>query len=208
MTSMVWIPDLDWGVVVMQNTLSLAQQAVMMKAVDDFLGTPESERPDMRAWAKVAQKQREDMLKDGRQILYPDAPAQPKVGLTLPLEEYGGLYHHPAYESLTMSTSPSAMGHLADDNTQHEQVAGSFSTGAPPLLYGSPSAISFHNISLTLHHVGGEEWWARLRVGPGTWLEDDVMKVKFEVGVNGKVKGMWAQAETALEDMAWFEKMR
>lgn len=191
---MLWIPELDWGVVIMQNAYSLAAEVVLFRLIDDFLRTPEGQEFDMAGIARAGQAKKIERLEQARERLYPEAEQIATVAPALPLPAYEGLYHHPGYQgfNVTMSRIP------RDGNLP----------GAPLPLYAVATGKSYLNISAVFHHVSGEHWWVRLETGPGCWLADDVMKARFEVGVDGKVKGLGLQAETALDELAWFEKIK
>ncbi|KAK4545470.1 hypothetical protein LTR36_002820 [Oleoguttula mirabilis] len=193
MTDMQWVPELDWGVVIMQNAYSLAAEIVLWRLLDDFLLTPEGERFDMAGTARQVQAKKIEQLESAREILYPEADVSAAVGPALPLSAYEGLYHHPGYKGLRLSKS--------------REPDGAALPGAPLPLYANPATRSYLNISATLHHVSGEHWWAQVQSGPGSWLADEVMRARFEIGANGKVKGLGLQAEPAMAELAWFEKV-
>ncbi|KAK5132101.1 hypothetical protein LTR08_000351 [Meristemomyces frigidus] len=195
MTSMLWVPKLDWGVAIMQNAYSLAAEIVLWRLLDDFLQTPDNETFDMSSIARQEQATKLQRLENARQTLYPDANGD-VVAPALPLQAYEGVYHHPAYQSLRLSIS---------EQPDHAETSG-INSALPPLL-GLPAAKNYMNISITLKHVSGEYWWGRTRYGPGSFLADDMKKAKFEVGVDGKVKGLGLQAEPAMDELAWFEKV-
>lgn len=46
-SKIAFLPDKQWGVVTLQNAANFAQDVVFWQLVDDFLGTPKSERVDM-----------------------------------------------------------------------------------------------------------------------------------------------------------------
>ena len=192
MTEMLWVPDLDWGVAIMQNAYSLAGEIIKWRLLDDVLGTPEAERFDMASVAREVQAYKFGRLEKAREILYPDA-GEHVVAPALPLPAYEGVYHHPAYQSMRLSLSG-----------QHDHAS---SPSAAAILCGMPAAKSFLNISTTFHHVSGEHWYGVAQMGPGGFLTDELMKAKFEVDVNGKVEGLKLQAEPAMDELAWFRKI-
>ncbi|KAK5123404.1 hypothetical protein LTR85_002836 [Meristemomyces frigidus] len=193
MTAMLWIPELDWGVVIMQNAYSLAAQIVLWRLIDNFLQSPEAERFDMAGTARRMQAQKIVEMETARERLYPEASGSVSIAPAAPLPACEGLCQHPGYQGLRVSIS-------------RERHQGSL-PGAPLPLYANLATKSHTNISAVLHHVSGEHWWAKLETGPGSWMTDEMMKAKFEIGVNGKVTGLGLQAETALDELAWFEKV-
>jgi hypothetical protein len=59
----------------------------------------------------------------------------------------------------------------------------------------------------TFHHVSGENWWVHFKIGPGFFVTDELLKAKFEVGINCKICGLGLRADKALDELAWFEKL-
>lgn len=195
MTTMLWIPALDWGVVIMQNAYSMANEVVLWRLLDDFLQTPEGERHDMAGVARALQAEKVESLAHAKEELYPEAGKVAAVAPARPLEAYEGVYCHPAYQNITLCIAPHAGGKQGE------------AADAPLPLYATPVGKSYLNTSATLHHVSGEYWWAHARMGPGSFLVDQVSKVEFGIGADGRVKGMGFQAEPAVRDLAWFEKV-
>jgi hypothetical protein len=135
-------------------------------------------------------------LRQGRKSVYSDAPDLAVVGSALPLMGYEGTYHHPAYQNISLTISSSA------------SVGVDTLPGAPLPLFGVGSQKSYLNMTWTFHHVSGENWRVHFKTGPGFFMTDELLKAEFEVGVNGKVSGLGLQAEKALDELAWFEKVR
>ncbi|RMY29739.1 hypothetical protein D0866_08481 [Hortaea werneckii] len=193
MTSMLWIPESDFGVVVMQNTYSLAANIVVWRIIDDFLQVSVGEKFDGAAMARKSQADRLAGIDNARERLYPGSAGMTPIKPSLPLKAYEGTYRHQAYHDFIVTTS---RGEWYDvQNT-------------PPSLSMGPSEGAFLNISATLEHVNGEHWLARFHMGtPGNWMVEDAVKSRFEIGASGKVQGLWFQAEPALDELAWFEKV-
>ncbi|KAI7263132.1 beta-lactamase/transpeptidase-like protein [Hortaea werneckii] len=195
MTSMLWMPERDFGVVVMQNAYSLAATVVLWRIIDDFLQVPVNEKLDGATMARKYQADRLTRLANARERLYPDSPGSTPVNLSLPLAEYEGTYRHPSYHQFTVTNSKSR------GETHNMQ-------NAPPSLSMAASEGAYLNISATLQHVNGEHWLAQFHMGtPGNWMVEDAVKSRFEIGASGKVQGLWFQAEPALDELAWFEKV-
>lgn len=197
MAQILWMPELDWGFVALQNSYSLATYIVQFKLIDDFLdllGIP-GQRIDMMKKARSLEREAVERLSNGRQKVYPDAPDHATTAPALPLPAYEGTYHHPAYQNITLTLS-------ASSNCIRVPLS-----GAPLPLLGGPSKHSYLNMSWTFHHVSGENWWVHFRKGPGFFMTDELLRAKFEVGVDGKVEGMGLQAEKGVEGLAWFGKV-
>ena len=195
---MHWLPEWEWGIALLQNSYSFVQYIVLSTLVDEFLdsqGIP-GESFDAREMERVIERERVEQLKRGREELFPGAPELAAVGPALPLPAYEGIYHHPAYQNITISMSES----------QHVETEPGVA-GAPLPLFARGSEKSYLNVSLTLHHVSGEYWWALAKMGPSSFITDQLMKAKFEVGVSGNVTGVGLQVETTIKELAWFEKI-
>ncbi|TKA21714.1 hypothetical protein B0A50_08709 [Salinomyces thailandicus] len=193
MTAMYWIPEREFGVVIMQNTYSLAPNVVLWKIIDDFLETAEAERYDMAGAARKMQAEKLAEMDQARNRLYPE---RGDLDPALPLPEYEGRYTHPAYHNFTISRTTDSSPQDGDG------------LGASPRLQVTPSVGAYGNISATMHHVSGEHWLTVTSMGPaGSWLTDEAVKARFEVGVKGKVTGLWLQVEPAIPDMALLERV-
>ncbi|RMZ14222.1 hypothetical protein D0862_02089 [Hortaea werneckii] len=193
MTSMLWMPESDFGVVVMQNTYSLAANIVAWRIIDNFLQIPVNEKLDGATMARKHQADRLIRLANARDRLYPGSTGSTPIMPSLPLKAYEGTYRHPAYHEFSVTTSRSETHDV--QNT-------------PLSLSMAPSEGAFLNISATLEHVNGEHWLARFHIGtPGNWMLEDAVKSRFEIGASAKVQGLWFQAEPALDEPAWFERV-
>lgn len=216
MTKMIWFPELEWGTVLMQNSYGLGFEVIGWKLIDDFLDsllTPDSSnklagqvktgRHDMASAARKSYgiKTTEHEDEAIRKRLYPaftkGAKAMPP---TLPLETYEGKYTHPAYGSLTLSLSPEA------PNAETAASKAAISTTEVPVLYAHLQKASFLEVSVSLHHVNGDFWYAYKTCGPGSWIVDETARARFEVGVEGRVRALRWQCEPAIEELAEFSK--
>jgi CubicO group peptidase (beta-lactamase class C family) len=197
MAAMYWFPELEWGFVALQNNYSFAIDAVQFKLMDDFLDSigAQGSPYDIRGKARELEKDAAAELEKGSKKVFPDAPDRPPIAPALPLSEYEGTYHHPAYQDLTLSIMSSSD---AKDDHSH---------GASLLLFARGSPKGYLDMTWTFHHVSGEHWWVNFKHGPGWSITDELLKAKFEVGVDGKVSGLGLQAEKALDELAWFKKV-
>ncbi|GAB7358512.1 hypothetical protein MBLNU230_g2575t1 [Neophaeotheca triangularis] len=205
MTKMVWLPDLEWGVIVMQNAYSMAYEIIGWRLIDDFLdnqlsnpdpnlsGQIKTGRHDMANFSHNFNRDKTAALEDAaiRKRLYPAlSPHTAPVPPSLPLRAYEGTYTHPAYGAITISPS----------STPNSQ------TPAPPSLALHLTAPRSLQVTVTLHHVSGEFWYAYLRSGPGCCLVDDAGRAVFTIGVDGEVQTLSWQVESALEKGLEFER--
>ena len=70
-----------------------AKKNLMFALLDDLLDTPAEERIDWKCLTDASFAQLDDLLKNGRDRLYPDAPKEP-IRPSIPLEEYTGTFAH------------------------------------------------------------------------------------------------------------------
>ncbi|KAF2717140.1 beta-lactamase/transpeptidase-like protein [Polychaeton citri CBS 116435] len=194
MCSMIMLPEKNWAIMTMQNSYSFAEDVVIYKLIDDFLGLQGDARWDMESHVQSLEKDIKAKLRHENIVkrLYPDAPMPADaIPPRLELELHEGVYSHPAYHSFRLYSKP----HEDDEPGEG-------------LLYLRPASKAYLDIKFTLRHVSGEWWWAYKQTGPKQWLADTVHKVRFELGINGELKAMWLQAEPAIEDLASFEKIK
>ena len=195
MANMTWIPDLDWGVVVFHNSFEIVQEPIRWRLIDDFLQTGEDERYDALAMVKASQNKWKDESENGQDRLFPDAPATAEIQPSVSLEGYVGQYHHPAYHTFILSSSPPT-GAVAPAKTDSVSLR----------LYSHPSESTTGDLRFILQHINGEHWLAQLNVGAGKQVYGLKLRAKFESGADGKIQRMGLQIETALEDLIWFDK--
>ena len=202
MANMLWLPELEWGIVTMQNTYSFAQSVIAYALVDDFLGLKDKDRFNAAAAVKKIEAEKMDKLQHDaiRKRLWPDAPSEP-LAPSLPLEAYEGTYHHPAYQNISIFL-------LSHDQTEEESLQPSYREDQRDerLLHFLPMPGSYLSLSGTFHHVSGEHWYAHMVMGQ-SWITDEVMKAEFRVGYDGKVAGLKLQAEPSMDELSWFRKV-
>lgn len=204
--------DSGWAVVTMMNAYSVAQDVVCWHLLDEFIGTPESERYD------VAKEMRKKQVK-AQESLEPDKVVEELFGASvhdshlepsLPVAAYEGSYEHPAYRQLQVSTRPIRDSKSGDTPERSHATGQDRGQNGTPLLYLAPpnSAKAYISRVGTLHHVNGEHWWSHQTTGPSSWISDKALKVQFVIGANGKVEGMRYQAEPDMPDeLAFFKKI-
>ncbi len=147
------------------------------------------------AKARELEKEAVAKLRNGKQSVYPNAPDLAVIEPALPLTEYEGTYHHPAYQNISLSILSAG-----------EAAAGALPAAPLPTL-GVGSQKGYMNLTWTFHHVSGENWWVHYKMEPSWFATDELLKAKFDLDVGGKVAGLGLQAEKALDDLAWFEKV-
>ncbi|KAI1373574.1 beta-lactamase/transpeptidase-like protein [Hypoxylon crocopeplum] len=97
-----FFPDLEYGVVTLANTAltsNVVGWEVAWKLINEKIGVPEEERFD---WTGLGKDMVDGQLKLADiavETLYPEH-ADPPLPKALPLEEYVGVYAHPAYQNV------------------------------------------------------------------------------------------------------------
>ena len=92
----MYFPRLQWGITMMANGGQGAMiQVLVFKLVDDMLGIAERERFDWGRLLEEYESREMKILKNARQVLYPNAPKEEdSIPLSLPLESYAGVWLH------------------------------------------------------------------------------------------------------------------
>ncbi|KAK6078726.1 MutS domain V [Seiridium cupressi] len=106
-SQMAFLPDKQWGVVILANADEYGNQAmssVFIKLLDDFLGVEESDRQDVIKAQEENLEREIEAWTNARERLFPDVPDQP-VPRSLPLEAYAGTYWNAGYRSLNFRTA-------------------------------------------------------------------------------------------------------
>ncbi|KAK4694396.1 hypothetical protein P7C71_g3185, partial [Lecanoromycetidae sp. Uapishka_2] len=193
-TFMAFLPRLQWGAVMMANTVdggSAVEQVLFFKLLDDLLDVSEKDRFNWEVEMESGLETQAYVLEHAREFAYPDAP-DPPVPLTLPLEDYAGIYSHPAYPTVNLSIT---------EGSHDSQIAGDLYT------------LSYHTY-IFLQHVSGEFFllYARTSAKKG-WdpakdsrpAQDAVTKAEFRLGENGKVRelGVIVEPEMGNEKIWW-----
>lgn len=101
---MYFFPDDRFGVVLFGNTAhtsNLAELILLWHLASERFGIPADERYDWDARFRRSAEARVARLNGTLDRLYPDR-AQPPQPPSLPLADYTGTYHHPAYQNMTI----------------------------------------------------------------------------------------------------------
>ncbi|KAJ5757405.1 uncharacterized protein N7511_006099 [Penicillium nucicola] len=182
-STMMYLPELQWGLVMMGNTTltsNYAQMALYMHLLDERLGTPMSERIDYSL--KISQLRERKRVDNGNALarLYPDLPC-PVEPPSLPLGKYAGRYYHAGY------------GEMEIELRGNELVASR-------LLYEVSMVIRIVCVS-------GEFWMAKLEVVNQDPRDHEVVRAGFHV-TDGMTRRVGIELEPALPGrMMWFERV-
>lgn len=97
--TMMYLPDLQWGVVMLGNTSgtsNMVQTMLYMRLLDDLLNTPVGDRVDWDSELKERRNRSRHGNAHALSRLYPDLPS-PTSPPSLPLETLAGRYQHAGY---------------------------------------------------------------------------------------------------------------
>ncbi|KAH7184782.1 beta-lactamase/transpeptidase-like protein [Fusarium flagelliforme] len=95
-TLIYWLPDLDYGVVILSNYPSDVRDIIMRRLIDDKLGIPTSERFDIVKDLIRAREERQRIIANAATTLFPNLPAKPEPSL-VEIDNLRGKYHAPGY---------------------------------------------------------------------------------------------------------------
>ncbi|KAI5251641.1 beta-lactamase/transpeptidase-like protein [Aureobasidium subglaciale] len=198
-STMKFLPDHKFGLVVFQNSQNNAVEAIGWRLIDEFLGMEEKEFYDMNKTQSDMAKKREDQLEALPSMLYPNVSAVP-IQPQIPLQDYTGRYSNAAYGEFNITLD------APSDLLDKSELESSGSAGLP--LYATSKG---RHVLFTFRHVSAEHWLLELRmVIYDSKVADDYKKAKFEVGADGIVQRVGAVMEAAVpgdEAWVWFDRV-
>jgi len=174
---MLYIPQLEWGVVSFGNTQTAytAHEKICWSLIDDLLEIPAEKRFDWDEWLS---KDMDEQDSKTTEELYPNLPEN-KMPLTLPMEEHVGRYEDKGYGGLIVELKGGKLVADATDRTWRSE--------------------------LTFVHVSGEFFVVEI-LDIGTH-EVDRRKAEFRIGAEGKVMQMGiAFLDEIEDDLIWFRR--
>ncbi|KAJ0127059.1 hypothetical protein HZ326_29837 [Fusarium oxysporum f. sp. albedinis] len=165
-----WLPDLDYGVVILANCPSPATEIIMRRVVYDKLGTPEEKRQDVAEDLRNAQRKQKKDVRNATEILFPNRPSgnQPP---SLDVSEFSGKYQalgYGAWEFVEVVSKGAPMGVVL---VAHRK----------DLLWKT---------RVTLRHVSGDFWVAFITILEGDGLPEVFLVAEFRIGADGKPSGL------------------
>jgi hypothetical protein len=105
-SSMLYLPDLDWGIVVFNNGnegASECNDVVVMSFIDDLLQIPEASRLDWNKTLREAfEKRKEEAKEEDLKEDETDEETEETVAKNLALDEYVGVYYNKGYHTLRL----------------------------------------------------------------------------------------------------------
>lgn len=177
----LYIPEQEWGVVLMGNASGPAHVALTTLAfhlVDDVLDVPHVDRFD---WAQTAAG-----VTAGLTSATPTDPVPsiltPGHAPRLDPEEYAGTYTHPGYGSFPFTYEKVELASVETDaEVAHNPVAPQYSHHLKAVVKRT------REVSITLIHVSGESWQLRLELGEGP-EKLGVGNARFLIGSDGQLE--------------------
>ncbi|CAF3557854.1 unnamed protein product [Fusarium graminearum] len=159
-----WLPELDYGVVLLTNYPNDVREVIMRRLIYEKLGVPADERFDIEKELRMAQRKREETIANAATILFPNLPAKP-VPPHVDIETLAGRYYAPGngtFEFSCIKCKKSGKMELLADRTD--------------LLWKT---------RFTLRHASGNFWvmLASLLEDPSR-LSDAFLGAEFRFGID------------------------
>lgn len=202
-----YLPRRNYGLVMMGNTdgtSAIVANMLFYHLLDDYLDIPEKERGDVASvFERLILEPKRKELEDPVKALYPDAPTGPNaIPLSLPLDEYTGIYFNLGYRNVTITL-----------------VSSDSSAG----IHIHPSHHSLQSIidrtwayRFSFQHISGEYFIVKGCFPDMPDEEIDMMdplhvlllKAEFRLGEDGEVKELGLGFEQEMgEEKIWFRKI-
>ncbi|KAI4205943.1 MAG: hypothetical protein LQ350_000128 [Teloschistes chrysophthalmus] len=194
-----YLPNRNFGIVIMGNTAetsNVVEYAIVLRLLDDFLGTPEEERGEdiENVFERLLFKPKRELLAHPVKHLYPKAPkGKDAIPHARPIEKYTGIYHNAGYGNFTLTLSASPSPHLESSINRTFRYTFSF------------------------QHISGEFFLVTAYPDTNTTSDLDtsdpfrtmLMKAEFRVGEDGVVRELGAglEPEMGLDGKVWFARV-
>ncbi|KAI2469640.1 beta-lactamase/transpeptidase-like protein [Annulohypoxylon bovei var. microspora] len=197
-----FFPDLKYGVVTLGNTAvssNVVGMELVWKLIDDKLGIAQADRYD---WAGLGNKTIQSQLKQPEtavEELYPERANQP-LPPALRLQEYVGVYSHPAYQTITLE--------LVDTDGATTTKNSETTRGPRGQLKADRGNMEWQ-MTFEFIHVSGEFWAVVIDMlnSPNS-LNGQLARAEFVVGVKGKVDKLKMEfLEDGSEGVIEFDKI-
>ncbi|KAH7234975.1 beta-lactamase/transpeptidase-like protein [Fusarium redolens] len=165
-----WLPEVDYGVVVLANHPSPVREIIVRRLVNDKLKVTLDKRYDVAKDAREAERQRQQDAENAVSTLFPNAPSTPRQP-SVDVEELAGKYYHPGYGVFDFTTAQ-----RADSSGPKDLVA-----DRTDVLWRS---------RVLLRHVSGDFWvmFSSLMDTPG--VPEMFFATEFKLGVDLEVLGL------------------
>ncbi|OTA54193.1 beta-lactamase/transpeptidase-like protein [Hypoxylon sp. EC38] len=196
-----FLPDLGYGVVVLGNTeltSNFVGREVVWKLINDKLGIPGEDRYDWAGQGKKLIDYQLKLHKTAVDDLYPEH-ADPPLTPALPLQEYAGIYSHPAYQNITLEL-------IGEDDTTptNNQAKGGERGKLRAIRDDMEWQMTFEFV-----HVSGEFWAVIIdMLNTPNMITTQLARAEFVVGFKGKVDNMQIEfLEDGSEGVIVFDKI-
>ncbi|QKD62565.2 beta-lactamase/transpeptidase-like protein [Fusarium oxysporum Fo47] len=159
-----WLPEEDYGVVVLANHPSPVREIIVRQLVNDRLKVPLERRYDIAQDARDADRRRKQEADNAVSTLFPNAPSSPRQP-SVDVEKLAGKYYHPGYGVFEF-TAASTTGNLRIKDLVADRI---------DVLWRS---------RIVLCHVSGDFWvlYSSLLDTPG--IPEMFLAAEFKFGVN------------------------
>ncbi|KAI1100791.1 beta-lactamase/transpeptidase-like protein [Jackrogersella minutella] len=197
-----FFPDLEYGVITFGNTPStsnLLGLEATWKLINDKLGVPEEERFDWRGLGEETLDSKLKLPETAVEDLYPER-ADPPLPRALPLEDYVGVYSHPAYQIVTLQ--------LTEENTTSATNSRPKRAGKRGELKAIRDDMEWQ-MTFEFIHVSGELWAVVIdMLNTPNMLNGQLARAEFVVGVKGTVDKLKMEfMEDGSEGVIAFDKV-
>ncbi|KAI1876274.1 uncharacterized protein JN550_001770 [Neoarthrinium moseri] len=193
-TRMAFMPEEQWGVVLLSNSFiygTMAEDAVYMKLMDDFLGVEDGQREDVAGKGERQLQSMAQAWKTSRDRVFPNVSDIPR---SLPLKAYAGRYWNDGFRGLELRLeSPREFTFVKNRED--------------PVLRADWRRLE--NITIELEWVSGEQFlaWGASEVFA---LLGVAVPAEFRIGDDGRVKSLGIYIEPSIIDqkvMVWFDRV-
>lgn len=177
-----FMPKQEFGFAVMGNSndARAVGKAIYIHLLEKMLGLNDAAGQDSPVRTSEGSKKEDESVGSAMKRLFPDKERSHAIQHALPIEEYTGTYQHPGYGPLPLSLKEGMLSANLEDRVIATRV--------------------------DLAHVNGEFFLGKSYSPSGGGIGTSYFRVRFEVGVEGRVKGVGMEIEPALKEMIWFKR--
>ncbi|KAF4331968.1 hypothetical protein FBEOM_14245 [Fusarium beomiforme] len=165
-----WLPELDYGVVVLANHPSPTREIIVRRLVNDKLKVPLSRRYNIAEDARQAERNIKWEAEHAVSTLFPNVPSSPRPP-SIDIRKLAGKYHSPGYGVFDFTTAARGDGSMMMD------------------LVADRTDVLWKSRVL-LRHVSGDYWvmFSSLLDSPG--VPEMFFAAEFRLGVDLRVLGL------------------
>ncbi|KAF9775751.1 hypothetical protein IL306_006125 [Fusarium sp. DS 682] len=165
-----WLPELDYGVVVLANHPSPVREIIVRRLVNDKLRVPMERRYNIAEDARQAERKSRRDAENAVSTLFPNAPSSPRPP-SIHVQNFAGKYYSPGYGVFDLTTATRGNSPLVMDLVAERK----------DVLWKS---------HILLRHVSGDFWvmFCSLMDSPG--VPEMFFAAEFRFGVGLEVLGL------------------